>query len=95
MSGELVPFQAATGSSVHPDLLRFAVEVAMRQVEFAEMTLGEVVGLKKRSVTLRGIKNGETGFPKLSRFCPDCPGESTGNSGGSVLCRFCLLARRC
>ena len=58
MSGEIERILSASGSSVLPDIARFAIETGMRQAEIAGMTW-ELVDLKKRTVTLLNTKNGE------------------------------------
>ena len=63
--GELERIISASGSSVLPDIARFAVETGMRQAEIAEMTW-ELVDLKKRTVTLLDTKNGEKRIVPLS-----------------------------
>ena len=63
--GELDRIISASGSSVLPDIARFAVETAMRQAEIAGMTW-ELVDLKKRTVTLLDTKNGEKRIVPLS-----------------------------
>ena len=63
--GELDRIISASGSSVLPDIARFAVETGMRQAEIAEMTW-ELVDLKKRTVTLLDTKNGEKRIVPLS-----------------------------
>jgi integrase len=63
--GELDRIISASGSSVLPDITRFAVETGMRQAEIAGMTW-ELVDLKKRTVTLLDTKNGERRIVPLS-----------------------------
>ena len=63
--GELDRIISASGSSVLPEIARFAVETAMRQAEIAGMTW-ELVDLKKRTVTLLDTKNGEKRIVPLS-----------------------------
>jgi len=63
--GELDRIISASGSSVLPDITRFAVETGMRQAEIAGMTW-ELVDLKKRTVTLLDTKNGEKRIVPLS-----------------------------
>jgi len=65
LPGELDRIISASGSSVLPDIARFAVETGMRQAEIAGM-IWDMVDLKKRTVTLLVTKNGEKRIVPLS-----------------------------
>ena len=63
--GELERIVAASGSSVLPDIVQFALETGMRQAEIAGM-VWYLVDIKKRTVTLLETKNGEKRIVPLS-----------------------------
>ena len=63
--GELERIVAASGSSVLPDIVQFALETGMRQAEIAGM-IWYLVDIKKRTVTLLETKNGEKRIVPLS-----------------------------
>ena len=65
LSGELEKILANTESPHLSDIVRFALETAMRRGEIAGMTW-EMVDLKKRTVTLPETKNGEKRIVPLS-----------------------------
>ncbi len=65
LPGELDRILSASESPVLSDLVRFAIETAMRRSEIAEMTW-QMVNLKKRTVTLLITKNGEKRIVPLS-----------------------------
>ena len=65
LPGELEKILANTESPHLSDIVRFALETAMRRGEIAGMTW-EVVDLKKRTVTLPETKNGEKRIVPLS-----------------------------
>ena len=65
LPGELEKILANTESPHLSDIVRFALETAMRRGEIAGMTW-EMVDLKKRTVTLPETKNGEKRIVPLS-----------------------------
>ena len=65
LSGELEKILSNTESRHLSDIVRFALETAMRRGEIAGMTW-EMVDLKKRTVTLPETKNGEKRIVPLS-----------------------------
>ena len=65
LPGELDRILSASDSPVLSDLVRFAVETAMRRGELAGMTW-DMVDLRKRTVTLPETKNGEKRVVPLS-----------------------------
>lgn len=65
LPGELDRILSASESPVLSDLVRFAIETAMRRSELAGMTWDRV-DLKKRTVTLLDTKNGEKRTVPLS-----------------------------
>ena len=83
--GELERIIAATGSSTLGDIIRFAIETAMRRSEIAEMTW-DMVDTRKRTVTLPETKNGEKRIVPLSpeavRILERIPRRLDGNVWG-------------
>ena len=63
--GELDRILVSSNSTILPDVVRFALETAMRRGEIAGMTW-DMVDLKKRTVTLSETKNGEKRIVPLS-----------------------------
>ena len=65
LPGELDRILTASDSPALPDLVRFAIETAMRRSELSGMTWDRV-DLKKRTATLLDTKNGEKRIVSLS-----------------------------